>query len=93
MFVADIKRAVSAHYGISEDDLLSDSRQRRLARPRQVGMYLARELTGKSLPEIGRMFCRHHATVHHASATIAFLRKRQPSLGADIFAILGRLPE
>jgi chromosomal replication initiator protein len=62
-----IQAAVAAHYGISQPELLSPSRAARIAWPRQVAMYLARELTGQSLPAIGRDFGgRDHTTVMHA---------------------------
>jgi chromosomal replication initiator protein len=63
----EIQAAVAAHYGISRPELLSPSRAARIAWPRQVAMYLARELTGQSLPAIGRDFGgRDHTTVMHA---------------------------
>jgi chromosomal replication initiator protein len=64
---AEIQTAVAAHFGISEQELLSASRATRVAWPRQVAMYLARELTGQSLPALGRDFGgRDHTTVMHA---------------------------
>jgi chromosomal replication initiator protein len=64
---AEIQTAVAAHFGISEQELLSASRAARVAWPRQVAMYLARELTGQSLPALGRDFGgRDHTTVMHA---------------------------
>jgi Bacterial dnaA protein helix-turn-helix len=64
--IADIRRAVAAHYGLTDADMVSHDRHRRLARPRQVAMYLARELTGKSYGDIARVFKRDHSTVIHA---------------------------
>jgi len=65
--IADVQRAACAHFGVSLDELVSASRAARLAWPRQVAMYLARELTGESLPAIGREFGgRDHSTVLHA---------------------------
>jgi chromosomal replication initiator protein len=65
--VADIQAAVAAHYGVTAQELLSTARTARVAWPRQVAMYLARELTGESLPAIGRQFGgRDHTTVLHA---------------------------
>lgn len=90
--IVDIRRAVAAHYGLTDADMVSHDRHRRLARPRQVAMYLARELTGRSYPELGRMFNRDHSTVVHARDCIAHRRTRNPRLGSDIFAILGMLP-
>jgi chromosomal replication initiator protein len=65
--VADIQTAVSRHFGISREELLSSARTARVAWPRQLAMYLARELTSESLPSIGRHFGgRDHTTVLHA---------------------------
>jgi chromosomal replication initiator protein len=65
--IADIQAAVGAHFGLSPEELLSSARTPRIAWPRQVAMYLARELTGESLPSIGRHFGgRDHTTVLHA---------------------------
>ncbi len=65
--IADIQEAICAHFGLSAEELLSAGRTSRLAWPRQLAMYLARELTGASLPAIGREFGgRDHTTVLHA---------------------------
>ncbi len=65
--VEDILRVVSRHYGVSRGDLLSQRRHRSVVWPRQIGMYLAKQLTARSLPEIGRRFGgRDHTTVLHA---------------------------
>jgi chromosomal replication initiator protein len=65
--VGEIQAAVGEHFGLSAQELLSNARTARIAWPRQVAMYLARELTGESLPSIGRHFGgRDHTTVLHA---------------------------
>jgi chromosomal replication initiator protein len=65
--ITEIQAAACKHFGISSDELLSAARTPRIAWPRQVAMYLARELTGESLPAIGRHFGgRNHTTVLHA---------------------------
>ena len=65
--IEDILRIVSRHYAVSKQDILSQRRHRSVVRPRQVGMYLAKHLTSRSLPEIGRRFGdRDHTTVLHA---------------------------
>jgi chromosomal replication initiator protein len=65
--VTEIQAAACEHFGVSPDELLSPARGARIAWPRQVAMYLARELTGESLPAIGRQFGgRDHTTVMHA---------------------------
>lgn len=65
--VAEIQTAACEHFGLSTEELLSPARTARIAWPRQVAMYLARELTSESLPSIGRHFGgRDHTTVLHA---------------------------
>ncbi len=65
--IEDILRIVSRHFGVSKGDLLSQRRHRSVVWPRQIGMYLAKQLTHRSLPEIGRRFGnRDHTTVLHA---------------------------
>jgi chromosomal replication initiator protein len=65
--IARIQQAACAHFSLTPDDLLSTRRARNLAWPRQLTMYLARELTGESLPAIGRLFGgRDHTTVLYA---------------------------
>ena len=70
MTVALIQQTVASFYEISEAEMRSARRSRRVARPRQIAMYLARELTSQSLPDIGRRFNRDHTTVIHALKTI-----------------------
>jgi chromosomal replication initiator protein len=65
--VKEIQTAACRHFGISSEELLSAGRTARVTWPRQVAMFLARELTGESLPAIGRQFGgRDHTTVLHA---------------------------
>ena len=65
--IEDILRIISRHYGVSRSDILSQRRHRSVVWPRQIGMYLAKQLTSRSLPEIGRRFGgRDHTTVLHA---------------------------
>jgi chromosomal replication initiator protein len=76
--VEDILRIVSRHYAVPKAEILSDRRHRSVVRPRQVGMYLAKQLTSRSLPEIGRRFGnRDHTTVLHA------IRKIDRELSGD----------
>ncbi|EJF89459.1 chromosomal replication initiator protein dnaA [Bartonella vinsonii subsp. arupensis OK-94-513] len=65
--IEEIQRTVARHYNVSKQDLLSNRRTRTVVKPRQVAMYLAKMLTPRSLPEIGRRFGgRDHTTVLHA---------------------------
>lgn len=65
--IEDILRIISRHFGVSRADILSQRRHRSVVWPRQIGMYLAKQMTARSLPEIGRRFGgRDHTTVLHA---------------------------
>ena len=65
--IEDILRTVSRHYAVTRADIISQRRHRSIVWPRQIGMYLAKQLTSRSLPEIGRRFGdRDHTTVLHA---------------------------
>ncbi|MDB5307264.1 MAG: hypothetical protein JWO38_1466 [Gemmataceae bacterium] len=68
--VTGIVRRVAAAFGVSERELLGTSRLRRVMVPRQVAMYLARELSGRSLPQLGTAFGRDHTTVLHSCRKI-----------------------
>lgn len=62
--VDGIKRVVCKHFGISHDDMISPRRDRKVQRPRMIAIFLSRELTARSLPEIGRKFGgRDHTTI------------------------------
>jgi chromosomal replication initiator protein len=77
--VEDIQRVVARHYNVPRTDLLSNRRTRMIVRPRQVAMYLAKMMTPRSLPEIGRRFGgRDHTTVLHA------VRKIEDQIGCDV---------
>ena len=76
--IEDILKVVSRHFGVSKGDILSQRRHRSVVWPRQIGMYLAKQLTSRSLPEIGRRFGnRDHTTVLHA------IRKIEGELGGN----------
>jgi chromosomal replication initiator protein len=80
----NIQKTVADFYRIKIVDLLSKKRTRVIARPRQIAMCLARELTQLSLPEIGNAFGgRDHSTVLHACKTIESLRNTDSALNAD----------
>jgi chromosomal replication initiator protein len=80
-----IQKTVARYYKIRVQDLLCKRRNRSIARPRQVAMYLAKENTTKSLPEIGDAFGgRDHTTVIHAVKTIKRLIKELPEMAEDI---------
>jgi chromosomal replication initiator protein len=83
--IDDILRTVSKHYGVNRGDLLSGRRNRSIVRPRQIGMYLAKLLTSRSLPEIGRRFGnRDHTTVLHAIRKIEQLMNDDNQLREEV---------
>jgi len=83
--IEEIQKRVAAHYNIRMADMHSARRARNVARPRQVAMYLSKQLTPRSLPEIGRKFGgRDHTTVMHAVKRIEELRQTEASLAEDI---------
>ena len=82
--IDNIQRIVAEYYKIKHADMLSKRRTRTVARPRQMAMYLAKELTNHSLPEIGDAFGgRDHTTVLHACRKITELKERMPDLEED----------
>ncbi len=82
--IDNIQRTVAEYYNIKLADLLSKRRNRTIARPRQVAMALAKELTNHSLPEIGDAFGgRDHTTVLHACRKVAELRESSADLAED----------
>ncbi|HET8613142.1 MAG TPA: chromosomal replication initiator protein DnaA [Sphingomonas sp.] len=90
--IDEIQGKVSDHYRIRKAEMTSARRAREVARPRQVAMYLAKQLTPRSLPEIGRRFGgRDHTTVIHAVRQIEKLRKADAELDADVRLLLRQL--
>jgi len=83
--IEEIQKRVAEHYSIRLADMHSPRRARAVARPRQVAMYLAKQLTSRSLPEIGRKFGgRDHTTVMHAVRKIEELRAADQSFSEDV---------
>jgi chromosomal replication initiator protein len=92
--VSNIQKTVADYYQLRLSDLLSMSRSRSLARPRQLAMALSKELTEHSLPEIGRAFGgRDHTTVLHACRTIRDLRAIDGKIRQDWEKLLRTLTE
>jgi chromosomal replication initiator protein len=92
--VEDILRIVAKHYGVSRADLLSSRRTANVVRPRQIAMYLAKTLTLRSLPEIGRRFGgRDHTTVLHAVRKIEGLVQGDKGLADEIEGLKRLLQE
>jgi chromosomal replication initiator protein len=91
--IDDILKIVGRHYNVAKSDLLSPRRSRTVVVPRQIGMYLAKKLTSRSLPEIGRRFGgRDHSTVLHAVRKIDEQVRVDEKLAKDV-ALLIRLME
>jgi chromosomal replication initiator protein len=85
----NIQKTTAEYFKLKISDLLSKRRSRSVARPRQVAMYLAKELTNHSLPEIGEAFGgRDHTTVLHAYRTINGFRQNDTSVSEDVTNLL-----
>jgi chromosomal replication initiator protein len=83
--IDEIQRRVAEHFNIRLAEMTSDRRARAVARPRQVAMYLAKQLTSRSLPQIGQKFGgRDHTTVMHAVRKIEELKGTDPALAEDV---------
>ncbi|GAA6180915.1 MULTISPECIES: chromosomal replication initiator protein DnaA [unclassified Shimia] len=83
--VEEIQRKVAEHYNIRLSDMIGPKRVRTFARPRQVAMYLCKQLTSRSLPEIGRRFGgRDHTTVMHGVRRIEELRSSDGQIAEDL---------
>jgi chromosomal replication initiator protein len=92
--IEDIQRIVARHYNVSRGDLLSSRRTANVVRPRQVAMYLAKTLTLRSLPEIGRRFGgRDHTTVLHAVRKIEHLVGADTALAEEVETLKRQLQE
>jgi chromosomal replication initiator protein len=91
--IEEIQKKVAEYFKIRVTDMSSARRARAVARPRQVAMYLAKQITQRSLPEIGRRFGnRDHTTVMHACSRVSELMGRDAALAEDV-ELLRRLLE
>jgi chromosomal replication initiator protein len=87
-----IQKTVAEHYSLKQADLISERRARAVARPRQVAMWLAKQITTRSLPDIGRRFGgRDHTTVLHAVRRIESLKAEDAALARDVDVLLRKL--
>jgi chromosomal replication initiator protein len=90
--IDEIQRRVSDHFNIRAAEMVSARRARAVARPRQIAMYLSKQLTPRSLPEIGRRFGgRDHTTVIHAVKQIEKLRASDSEIDSDVRTLLRSL--
>jgi len=92
--VDEIQKVVADYFKLKQADLLSERRTRAVARPRHVAMYLAKQLTTRSYPDIGRRFGgRDHTTVLHAVKRIEELKATEPGLATDLETITRKLKD
>ncbi len=90
--VDQIQKAVAEHYGLKQADMISERRARAVARPRQAAMWIAKQITTRSLPDIGRRFGgRDHTTVLHAVRRIEALKADDATLARDLDVLLRKL--
>jgi chromosomal replication initiator protein len=90
--IRQIQDVVAQKFGLSIEELRTESRSREIAFPRQIAMYLAKQMTDASLQEIGQEFGgKHHTTVTHSIAKIHQLRATDAGLNRTIEKLLGRL--
>jgi chromosomal replication initiator protein len=90
--VDQIQKAAAEYYGLTQADLISERRNRAIARPRQAAMWVAKQITTRSLPDIGRRFGgRDHTTVLHAIRRIEELKQTDAALARDLEALIRKL--
>ena len=90
--IESIQNIVASYFNLKIDEMLSARRSRSLARPRQIAMYLAKQNTTNSLPEIGRKFSnRDHTTVIHAVKKIEELMKKDNEIKQNVMEIKKKL--
>ena len=94
IMIEDVLRTISGHFNVTRQDILSSRRHKTIVYPRQIGMYLAKILTSRSLPEIGRKFGgRDHTTVLHAVRKIERLIASDDSIKNSIASLENSLKE
>jgi Bacterial dnaA protein helix-turn-helix len=82
--IRDVQTAVAARFGLRPEQMLGLNRARIVSHPRQIAMFLAREMTGLSLPRIGRHFARDHTTILHAVRRIKTAMAADPGIAAQV---------
>lgn len=86
--LSNIQKTVADFYKLRVSELTSDKRTRNLARPRQIAMFISKELTNHSLPEIGAAYHRDHTTVLHACRQVGKLRESDTQLDEEVSTLL-----
>lgn len=89
--IEEIQGRVADHFGVRRRDMTSSRRSRAVARPRQVAIWLCKQLTQRSLPDIGGRFNRDHTTVIHAIRKVDALRAEDPAFAEDVDLLLRQL--
>ncbi|MFH0907412.1 MAG: chromosomal replication initiator protein DnaA [bacterium] len=89
--VEEIQKVVADYFDLRMGDMTSNRRPRAIAFPRQVAMYLCREMTGQSLPSIGTAFGRNHATIMHGCGVVKERLKADPSFRQSMMVLQQRL--
>lgn len=89
----DIESSVCSQFGLTRDQLRSATRVRTIARPRQIALFLARELTGCSFPKIGQYFHRDHCTVILAKKRITALISSDEEIAKQVRECRATIPE
>lgn len=82
--ISEIVQATAMRFGVATHEIIGGNARKVYARPRQVAMYLARELTSYSTPQIGRAFDRDHTTVLYACKTVDRLALRESELADNL---------
>jgi len=88
---SDIQQIVAEHFGMTRDDLMCTRRLAHIVRPRQIAMFLAYEMTGRSYPYLGRRFFRDHSTVFSAVRRIKTLCAEDSQLDKEVAAIRSKI--
>lgn len=89
--IEDVQRKVCSKFDITMTEMLSVSAKARVFRPRQLAVYIARDITGASLPELGMKFCRDHTTILHSTRKITARLVQDPYLALAIREITSEL--
>ena len=89
--IRQVQDAVAQMFGLPAGDLRTESRSREVAFPRQIAMYLAKQMTDASLSEIGQEFAKHQSTVMHSIARIHQLQATDAGLNKAIETLLEKL--
>ena len=92
--IEEIQKRVAEHFNIRLSEMYSSRRARAVARPRQIAMYLSKQLTARSLPEIGRKFGgRDHTTVMHAVKKIGLLMTERHAVFNQVTELTNRIKQ